>query len=105
MSVGRLVAGVPRELPPLQRRHRTRNPGNGRTVALFLTPPRCCNGAEAGGTARQWGQSNGLVRTGLAWSTVKVAGGPSVVVVPGTSAVAPPSTLKVPLQVVVSEAV
>ena len=50
-------------------------------------------------------QSNGLVRTGLAWSTVKVAGGPSVVVVPGTSAVAPPFTLKVPLQVVVSEAV
>jgi len=36
---------------------------------------------------------------------VKVAGGPSVVVVPGTSAVAPPSTLKVPLQVVVSAAV
>ena len=102
---GRRIAGVPRGLPPLQPRHCTNDPGKGRTLALFLAPPRWCNGAGAGGNRAGVGQSKGLVRTGLAWRTVKVAGGPSVVVVPGTSAAAPPSTLKLPLQVVVSEAV
>ena len=50
-------------------------------------------------------QSSGLVRTARACSTSKVTGGPSVVVVPGTSAGAPPSTVKVAPQVTVRYAV
>ena len=47
------------------------------------------------------GQLYGLVRTARAWRTSKVTGGPSVVVVPGTSAGALPLTVNVAPQVTV----
>jgi len=60
------------------------------------------------GQAERWclrGYSYGLVRTGRAWRTSKVMGGPSVVVVPGTSVGALPLTVNVAPQVTVRWAV
>jgi hypothetical protein len=46
-------------------------------------------------------QLYGLVRTGRAWRTSKVTGGPSVLAVPGTLAGALPLTVNVAPQVTV----
>ena len=64
---------------------RARRPCRGR-------PDRCRTGSEVRPSGPQ---SYGLVRTGRAWRTAKVTGGPSVVVRAGDGALAPPSTLKV----------
>jgi hypothetical protein len=73
--------------------------GEALTAVLVLVVARAWTPAAADP------QPAGSTRTGCACRTVKVTGGPSVVVVPGTAVTGPPSTLKVPDQVVVTEAV